>query len=361
MAASSLVGPFGHHYGPAMASTFEVDAAAAIEHCFEAGWTDGLPVVPPTPELVEAMIAAAGLTAGEVLGEISERSRELTVEKAAISAVMAGCRPEYFPVVVTALRAMLDPAFNANAAMTSTGGAALCLIVSGPLVQELGFATKHNALGAGNRANATVGRAVRLVARNVFGARTGEMDGSSIGHPGKYSMVLAEDPPPPPWDPYGVERGFDADQTMVTCLATEGPRQIANHLNPDPEGVLLTYASAMKSPGTYAVGKGAEVIIVIGHEHRKMLLEGGWTKDAIREFLTEHSRVSPEELLAGGVLLETGAQHDMTPAADGRLATVPGPEAIHLVTAGGAGAGWSAYIPVWAPLQHSRSVSRAVD
>ena len=343
-----------------VAQEIQMEQASAQEEFFERGWTDGLPVVPPTADLVQAMLDFAGVSAEDVVGTISERSRVLTAEKAAINAVMAGCKKEYFPVVLAALGATLDPAFNPHTAMTSTGGAAMCVVVSGPLVQELGFNSGRNALGPGNRANATVGRAVKLVAANVFGATHTEMDASSIGHPGKYTLLVAEEPPSPGWDPLRVELGFEPGDTTVTMLATEGPRQVANHLNPDPEGVLRTFAAAMRTPSTFAVGKGHQVLIVLGHEHRSLLVEAGWSRKQIREFLAEHSRVTPEELEAAGVLLERTNQHNMVPDADGKLATVPGPDDVLLVTAGGPGAGWSAYLPAWAPKKHSVATTRKV-
>ncbi len=338
----------------------EVGDADVQELFFDRGWTDGLPIVPPTPDRVTAMLASGGVEPTELLGTVPQRDRGVTAEKAAIAAVMAGCRPEYFPVVLAGLAGMLDPAFNAHAAVTSTGGAALCLIVSGPLAADLHMAATHNALSSGSRPNATIGRAVRLVAMNVLGARTGAMDGSSLGHPGKYTFCFAEDPPPAPWEPLRVERGFAPDDTTVTIMATEGPRQVANHLNSDAHGVLATMAAAMSNPATFCVGKGGQAIVVLGPEHAGALVGAGWGRAAVRERLAELSRVRPEELEAAGVVIERGAQHDMTPGPDGRLPTVPEPDDIILVTAGGAGAGWSAYVPAWAPVLHSRSVTRLV-
>ena len=341
-------------------NTIDLDDAGWLEEFHHRGWTDGLPVVAPTPERVEAMLAHGGLGAGEILGRVAARSRSLSAQQAAANAVMAGCAPEHFPLATAALCAMLDPAFNAHTVMTSTGGAAFCLLVSGPVTQQLDMATGNNALGPGSRANATVGRTLRLVARNVFGARTGELDASSIGHPGKFTLCLAEDEPPAPWVPLRTELGYGEDDSTVTILATEGPRQVANHLNPSPEGILTTMAAAMRCPATYPVGKGAQAVAVLGPEHVAALIEAGWTRAQVREFLAETSRVTPAEIEAAGVFLETDTRHDMTPGSDGRLPVVRGPEDLFLVTAGGHGAGWSAYIPVWAPTLHSIAVTRRV-
>jgi hypothetical protein len=343
-----------------MTETLTVEESDVVELFFEKGWTDGLPIVPPTPDRVAAMLDAAGALPDEVLGSVPERQRTVTAEQTAINAVMAGCRPEYFPVVLAAVECLVDPRFNANAAVTSTGGAALCVVVSGPLTTELGFNTRHNALGPGSRANATIGRAVRLVASNVLGAKTGGMDGSSVGHPGKYTLCLAEDEPPEPWPPVRVELGYERDDTTVTLVPTEGPRQVANHLNPDATGILRTFAAAMRSPATFSVGKGGQVVLLFGPEHTTALIDQGWTKLAVREFLAQESRITPAELEAAGVLIETGAQHDMTPGLDGKLPAVASPEDILIVTAGGAGAGWSAYLPSWAPRLHAQAVTRRV-
>jgi hypothetical protein len=346
--------------GGSVAQELTIEEADIHEEFYARGWTDGFPVVPPTLGRVQAMLDYAGVAATDFVGTVAERSREVSAEKAAINAVMAGCKAEYFPVVLAALGAVLDPAFNAHTVVTSTGGAALCVVISGPLVQDLGFNSGRNALGPGNRANSTVGRAVRLVAMNVLGARSDGMDGSSIGHPGKYSLVVAEEPPPEGWDPLRVELGYDVGDTTVTLFGSEGPHQVANHLNGEPEGILRTFAAAMRGPATFAVGKGHQVVVVLGHEHRTALAEAGWSRQRVREFLAEHSRVSPDELLNAGVLLEMTAQHQMVPEADGKLATVPSPDDIFLVTSGGAGAGWSAYIPVWAPKIHSEAITRVV-
>lgn len=342
-----------------MSEILTVVESDAIELMFERGWTDGLPVVPPTPSKVAAMLDGVRQP-DEVLGTVPARRRIVTAELAAVNAVMAGCKPEYFPVVVTAIEAVLDSAFNVNTAATSTGGSAICVIVSGPMADEIGMNARHNALGSGNRANATIGRAARLTVSNALDAKTGKLDGSSVGHPGKYTFCFAEDPPGAPWQTLAVEKGYSELDTTVTIMATEGPRQIANHLNEDPAGVLLSFASAMKAPSNFIAGKSGQVVVVIGHEHQMAIREAGWTKAQVSEFLVEHSRVTPEELGAGGVLLESGAQHDMAPGTDGKLAVVAHSDDIVLVTAGGPGAGWSAMIPAWASTQHSRSVTRRV-
>ncbi len=192
-----------------MAERVVMEELDVQEAFFERGWTDGLPIVAPTPDRVQAMLDLVLADDPDTLiGFLPARGRGVTLEKAAINAVMAGCRPEYFPVVVAALEAMFDEAFNLHTVLTSTGGAALCAIVSGPIAREIGMNARHNALGQGNRANATIGRALRLVAMNVLGSKPGESDASSFGHPGKFTLCFAEDPPPAPWEPLRVELGY---------------------------------------------------------------------------------------------------------------------------------------------------------
>jgi hypothetical protein len=343
-----------------VAESLEIEDSDVYELFLEREWTDGLPVIAPTAARVAAMLAAGCHDPDEVVGTVPERSRSVTAEKVAINAVMAGCAPAYFPVVIAAASAALDPAFNLNTVVSSTGGPAICVVVSGPLAARIGMNGGHNALGPGNRANATIGRALRLLVRNVLGARVGEMDGSSLGHPGKYTLCLAEDPPPPPWAPVRADLGYDAADTTVTVIATEGPQQIANHLNGDADGIIRTFAAAMRNPAQFAVGKGGQGLVILGPEHAHAIIEGGWTRRQVQAALWERSRIRPEELEAAGVIIERGAQHDMTPDAQGRLNSMATPDDIIVITAGGAGGGWSAYLPVWAPIQHSRFVTRRV-
>jgi hypothetical protein len=342
-----------------MAALIDLAEADIAEEFFNRGWTDGLPVVPPTPDRVEAMLATVDLDRDDIVGSIPKRKRSVTVEQVAINAVMAGCKAEYFPVVIAAVSAALDPAFNAQAAWTSTGGAATCVIVSGPLAAELEMNSGQNALGSGNRANATIGRAVRLVARNVFGAKTGLYDATAMGNPGKYTLCFAEQDPPAPWVPSRVQQGYELEDTVVTVMATESPRQVANHLSEDPEGVLRTFVAAIKVASNYSAGKGGQGVIVMGPEH-SLAVRRGFSQADAREFLSRESRMTPDDLAQFGVPLEIGNQHDMQPGPDGKLPCLPTAEDVYLVTAGGAGPGWSAYIPSFAPLHHTRAVSRRV-
>jgi hypothetical protein len=339
----------------------ELEESEVQEEFFERGWTDGLPIVPPTPDRVHQMLAVLGDEDPDLLiGYLAARGRGVTLEKAAINAVMAGCLPEYFPVVVAALEAMFDPEFNLNTVLTSTGGAALCTVVSGPIAQEIGMNARHGVFGPGNRPNATIGRALRLVALNVLGSVPGESDASSFGHPGKYTFCFAEDPPPAPWQPLHMQLGYDADDTTVTVLPTEGPRQIAQQMTRDANLVLKTVASVIRSPATFSTGKAGQGMAVLGPEHAGFCIEQGWSQREVREFLFRESRIAPEELLANGVQIVKGASFEETPDEEGKLRSLASPDDVYLVTAGGEGAGWSAWIQNWAPAITARATSRRV-
>jgi hypothetical protein len=255
------------------------------EYMFDTGWTDGLPVVPPTPERVERMLECGDLDRMDTVGEVPARDRHVTAEKAAINAVMAGCRPEYFPAVLAALRACLAPAFNAHTAFSSTGGAATCLIVSGDYARKIGMNSGPNLLGPGNRPNASIGRAVRLIARNVLGARSDAMDASSIGHPGKYTFCFAEEPPPAPWMSLSEQFGMTDGESIIIAMATEGPHQIGSALTDRAEDILRTIAAAMRVPSRDVVGQGGQGIVVLGPEHRETVRAQGWTQAAVRQYL----------------------------------------------------------------------------
>src|SRR5437870_6036814 len=228
--------------------------AEAIETYFERGWTDGLPVVPATAEAVRRFLEAAGRRPDDVVLRESTRRRTITAEKIAINAVMAGCRPEYMPVLLAALEAMADPAFTLHGAITSTGGSATLLVVNGPIRKRLGFNAGGNVFGPGWRANATIGRAIRLITLNCLGALPGVLDRSTQGHPGKYTYCIAENEEESPWEPLHVERGFARDASAVTVFAAEGPHNALSHYGLTADAILVTIADTMACLGSFSPG-----------------------------------------------------------------------------------------------------------
>ena len=273
------------------------DPWAAIEACYAEGWTDGLPVVPPTEPLVGAMLAAGPWKAEDVLLHEPVRDRSVTAVKAAINAVMAGCLPEYFPVVGAALQAISDSSFMLHGPATSTGGAALMVIVNGPIRERLGLNAKTNLFGPGYRANATIGRSLRLVLLNCLDCRPGVLDKSTQGWPGKYSLCFAEDEASSPWEPLHVSRGFAAGQSTVTVFAAESGHNVLSHGTADPEQLLTCFADAMAGLGSLSPGR---TVIVFAPEHARHLHRAGWARSRTQQWLYDHAWRSLADLKRGG-------------------------------------------------------------
>ena len=335
-----------HHEAP--------DMGEAMELCYAKGWTDGLPVVPPTEDRIRAMLAAAGLAPDHQLAFIENRQVSVTAEKVAINAVLAGCKPEYMPVVAAAVEALGDPLYGYHGPATSTGGSAVFMIVNGPIARELDMNCGDNLFGPGWRANATIGRAVRLVMRNTIGTLPGVLDRSSLGHPGKYTFCIAENEAESPWPPLHVDRGFRRDQSAVTIMAALGVHQFSNQLSSTPEGILETACAQMRvSAGT---ARQPQYALVFAGEHMAVMAKAGWTRDDVRNFCFEHSRISIAELkrihLKGG---------DVEPADEATLQPiVQVPQDFLVVAAGGKAGVQSAYIPGWGGKAGSQSVTREI-
>ena len=247
------------------------DAWAAIERFFDDGLTDGLPVVPPRSDLVEAALDAAGLAADDTVGVIEPRLLTITAGQVAVNAVMAGCRPEYLPVVVAAVEGMCRGRFNIHGASVSTGGSAQLLIVNGPIRHALGLNSGPNLFGPGFRPNATIGRAIRLVHINVLGNRPGEVDMSCLGHPGKFSFCIAENEELSPWAPLHVEQGFSKDESAVTVINVLSPHQVHSLTNKPLEVVQTRIAEAIADCG-HGFGN---FVVVLGPEHVAQLEGAG--------------------------------------------------------------------------------------
>ncbi len=330
------------------------DAADAIEFCYEKGWTDGLPVIPPTPDRVQAMLDAARLDPQHQVAYIAHRAVAVTAEKVAINAVMAGSKPEYMPVVLAAIEGIGDPIWSYHGPGTSTAGAAVLIVVNGPITQALDINSGDNLFGPGWRANATIGRTVRLVMRNVCGSRPGTLDRGTLGHPGKLSYVIAENEAESPWLPLHVERGFRPEQSTVTVMAAEAPHQFYNQLSNTAEGILTTLCDDMRISGN-VVGQPQYMVVLAG-EHTRTIADDGWTKAQIRQFIFEHTRNSVAHLkktfrLAGEV--KPGDETRMRPL-------VESPDDILVVAAGGRAGAFSAYIPGWGSKRSSQAVTKEV-
>ena len=248
------------------------DAFAANELFQERGWTDGLPVVPPTEEGVRRFLAAARLAPDDVVGVEPVRRRRITAEKVAIAAVMAGGLPAYMPVLVAVVKALCDPVFGLHGSTASTGGSTPFIVVNGPIRGAIGMNATHNVLANGARANAAIGRTVRLLIINVLGGVPGQLDRSTLGHPGKFTFCVAEDEEDCPWVPLAEERGVPAGVSAVTVMAAESPHQIMNEWTRDPRELLDTYAAAIRANMlTYSIWPG-NYAVVVPKQHRDVIV-----------------------------------------------------------------------------------------
>lgn len=311
----------------------------AQEAFFQKGWTDGLPVIPPTEERVMAFLSAAGLEPHEILGAIPERNRVFTAEKVAANAVMSGCLPEYFPLVAAAVRGISRPEFGLHGVSASTAGCGILMVANGPLADSLGLNSGQNLFGPGNRANATIGRALRLVLHNLGGR---EFDRSTLGHPGKYTYCIAEKASDF-WEPLHVMRGFSKDTSTVTLFACEGPNQIQNHVALKAENILNTIADRMRALGSFNMGGDCECAVIICPEHHASLVREGWHKKRVQEFLFEKAARPLADLKRGGL-----NESPLEPEDEKTLVrAVSAPDHIMVVLAGGEAGRFSACMPAW--------------
>jgi len=263
----------------------EIDA-----HYEERGWTDGLPIVPPTETRVHELLKQTARDPREVVGVLPPRQGEATIEKIAVNAVMAGCRPAYFPVVLAAIEALADPLFNLDSVQATTHPVATLLVVNGPIARAIGLQAGYNAFGQGFRANVTIGRAVRLVLMNVGGGLPGSGDRATQGSPAKIAYCVAENQAESPWEPLHVEAGLPAGTSTVTVFGCESPHNIQDHYSNTARGVLRTVAGAMGQAGSNnLLGRGWP-LLSLGPEHAATIAREGYTKQQVKEFLFEHAR-----------------------------------------------------------------------
>lgn len=271
----------------------------AVETCYERGWTDGLPVVPPTEERVLEMLDGTARALQEVIGRIPPNLAECTVEKVAINAVMAGCRPEYMPVVLTAIETALTPAFGLHGVLATTNPCTPVVMVNGPMARAIGMNAKGNVFGQGNRANAAIGRTVQLVVRNVGGGRPSEIDRSVFGSPAKYSFCFAEDEDDPRWDSYAVSLGFSRQTSTVTIFPGDGITQIIDHVSRRPEDLCRSYAGCIRA--VYNTGHviGVQAFLAVAGEHASVFYEAGWSKERVKQELDALLKIPVRELVPG--------------------------------------------------------------
>ena len=326
----------------------------------EQGWGDGLPLIPPTEERVERMVAACRRDPQQLVAVLPPAWAEATLEKVAVNAVMAGCLPQYLPVVLAAVEAMAEERFNLYGIQATTHPCGPLLIVNGPKSRGLGIASGYGAFGPGpgHRANASIGRAIRLVLLNIGGARPGMLDRSTQGQPSKYSYCVAENESASPWAPLHVELGFAPEVSTVTVLAAENPHNINDHESTTARGVLTTVAGTAAAVGsnnaTYMTG---EVMIALGPEHAATVAADGFSKQDVKSFIFDHARVPIARLSRENILKRRtnprhfGAFHD-----DDEVPIVKSKDDIMVIVVGGAGK-HSSFIPTFGMTHY---VTRAI-
>ncbi|MHA7836445.1 MAG: thioredoxin family protein [bacterium] len=315
-----------------------------LEVGFERGWSDGLPVVPPTEARVLAMLEGTSRAPDETVAIVPPDLAPCTVEKVAINAVMAGCKPEYLPIVLAAVEAACTDAFNIHGLLATTMSAGPVLIVNGPIRRRVGLNSGKNVFGQGHRANATIGRALQLVIRNVGGGRPGEVDRATLGNPGKLSFCFAEDEEGSPWSPLSTDLGFEEGIDTVTLFPGEGPRTIVDQTSREPESLARSFAASLRTMYTPKMVLAFDAIVAVSPEHARVFREAGWSKADLVARLHDLTRVRGSEVVrgAGGIaegLPEAVRDRDLPKFRPGGL----------LVVHVGGGAGlFSAIIPGWA-------------
>jgi len=282
------------------------DAEDSIEVAYDRGWTDGLPVVPPTPLRVAMMLAGTTLNPDEVIGLIPPNLAECTVEKAAANAVMAGCRPEYFPVVLAVIEAALDPLFSMHGLLATLWFSGPVIIVNGPIAKRIGMNSGGNALGQGNRDNATIGRALQHVISKVGGGIPGEIDRAVLGNPGKYTFCFAEDESDPTWTPLNVARGFKPGTSTVTLFHGDGVQGITAGKSRTPEGLAKSLALGLSVVCHPKLCEYANAILVISPDHYTIFQNGGWGRTEIEAGLRAALRRPGKDLIEGALGIEEG-------------------------------------------------------
>jgi hypothetical protein len=288
-----------------------------VETCFERGWTDGLPVVPPSDERILRMLSGTSRRPDETVGLVPPNLSECTVEKVAINAVMAGCKPEYMPVVLAALEAALDPLFTMHGLLCTTYFSGPIVIVNGPITRAINMNWGINALGQGNRANATIGRALQLIIRNVGGGRPGEIDRATLGQPGKYTFCFAEDETDPAWEPLSVARGIPPGRSAVTLFQGDGIQGFVDQKSRAPEELTRSLAMGLAAVSHPKQAQAANAILILSPEHYGIFRDAGWDRTRITKELHAALVRPGRDLIVGALGVGEGIAasraHEMVP------------------------------------------------
>lgn len=334
---------------------YDLDDSADVQEFFHSrGWTDGFPIVAPTPEAVQACLDWVNMPANQLIGIEPVRECPITAEKLAINSVMAGCLPMHFAAVVAAWMAMLKEEFLLHGATASTGGCAILLILNGPIRTEIDAHSEFNVLGSSDRATSVIGRAIRLGLINILEVSPGAIDRSTLGHPGKISYCIAEDEDGSNWLSVAEQRNIPREASAVTVFAAGAPRQIMNEWTIEPEEILDTYAAEMRANmRNYSIWSG-NYAIVIPKQHRDLLQNAGWAKSDIAQYLYRKARIKRAEWA------EVGKGSIVRDKGDTEYKALPSPEHLLVIAAGGPAGGFGAIIPPWLGTR-SQAVTVAIN
>ena len=305
-----------------------------IENCYEMGWTDGLPVVPPTPDRVAEFLEYVGLNPKDMLGEVPVRSRSLNAEQAAANSVMAGCLPEHFPVVLGTMRALFEHDPNCIHELSSvTNSTGVLILVNGPIRKQIGLNCTDNLLSPGNRAISSIARAIRLILINVFEQRPGLLDRGCMGSPSKHNLCFGEDEENSPWEAFHVSKGFSPNDSTVTVASIQDPAMVSNRYSSgNGEGIMDSVADAMASHGlsTY-FNRGVQWFWIVGHWHSEYLSRFGWDKESMQRYVQKEAWRSKAQLKRLGAI-----RGDVMPEDENDpVFAAYKPEDIHIIKAGG--------------------------
>ena len=314
-----------------------------MEACFERGWSDGLPLVPPTPLRVTRMLSSTDRFADEIVGSVPPDNRPCTIEKIAINAVMAGCKPDYLQVVIAALRAALKDEFCMHGLLCTTYFSTPVMIVNGPITKQIGMNSGVNALGQGNRANATIGRALQLIIRNVGGGIPGGIDRATLGNPGKYTFCFCEDESDAEWPSLSMDRGYTREDSVVNLFAGSGVQPFVDQQSRQPESLVKNLANSLRSVANTRSFGMADAIIVISPEHRRVLREGGWTKPNLKQALYDELKTPGADIIRGKDGIAEGMPEKFKDIMLNKFRN----DGLHIVGAGGKAGMFSAIISGW--------------
>jgi hypothetical protein len=319
------------------------DIEDEFETAFVRGWSDGLPIVPPTAARVLRMLDGTSRRADEIVAVVPPDLVPVTVEKIAINAVMAGCKPEYLPVVLAAVEAACTDSFNMHGLLCTTYFSGPVMVVNGPITTEIGMNSGMNCLGQGNRANATIGRALQLVIRNVGGGVPGAIDRAVLGSPGKLTFCFAENEADSPWESMAVERGFAPGSSTVSLFPGHGPSAIVDQISRTPDSLVRTFAAKLRAVSHPKLVMAMGAMLVVCPEHAQVFAAAGWTKARLRAELDALLVIDRAELIRGAGGIDEGVPASV--AAPHLPKFRPGDLAI--VHAGGAAGKFSAIIEGW--------------